>query len=109
MSAFAGMVISRGVGNLRRVQITRRDEAVDERRGRIAEDLRRTRLIGGLREVVVLHRDHEDRADRSRIRSRRKRLLRQQTARRGSGEQRRCEAELFAARMEERTRVVCTV
>ncbi len=63
MDARARVEISRGVGNLRRVRITRRNEAVHERRGRIAEDLLRISLRRRLREVVILHRNHEDSAD----------------------------------------------
>jgi len=63
MRAFAGVVIGRGERNLHGVRMARRDETVHERRGGIAEDLRRTGLVGGLREVVILHRNHEDSAD----------------------------------------------
>src|SRR5437899_885757 len=63
MDAPARVEISRGVGNLRRTRITRRNEAVHERRGGIAQDRLWISLRRRLREVVVLHRNHEYRAD----------------------------------------------
>ena len=67
MDARAGVEIRRSVGDLRRVRIVRRNEAVHEGRRRIAQDLLRIGLRGWLREVVILHRDHEDRADSLRM------------------------------------------
>jgi len=63
MDASAGIVIRRGERNLRRVRIARGKQAVNKRRSRVTEDLLRTRLRGRLREVVILHRNHEHIAD----------------------------------------------
>src|SRR6476660_5736678 len=54
VNAPARVEISRGVGNLRRVWITRRNEAVHERRGRIAQNLLRIVLRRWLLEIVVV-------------------------------------------------------
>src|SRR5208282_5739913 len=60
MNAGAGIEVVGRVGNLCRIGVARGDEAVDIGRGRIAKDLLRAGLGGGLGEVVVFHGDNKD-------------------------------------------------
>ena len=68
--AVAGIIVRRCIGHLRRIRISGGDQAVNERRCRIAEDLLRLFLARWLGEVVVLHRNHKNIAHRLRVRVR---------------------------------------
>ena len=63
MHALTDVVILRGVGNLDRVRVAGRHQAIEVRRGGIAKDLLRTVTRAWLRPVVVFQRDHEDGLD----------------------------------------------
>src|SRR5207249_7451209 len=67
MNAFTRIEIGRCIRNLRGVWMARRDETVDVRRGGVAENLPRTVRRVRLREVVILHRNHEDVASGGRL------------------------------------------
>jgi len=49
-----------GIGNLRRIRVAGRDQAVDVGRGRVAIELAGFGVGRRLREIVVFKRDHED-------------------------------------------------
>ena len=63
MDTDTGIVIMRGVGNLRGIGIAGRHEAIDEGRSGIAENLLRAGTRRRLRPVVILHGNHKHRLD----------------------------------------------
>jgi hypothetical protein len=56
----ARIEVGRRVRNLGGARIARSNQAVNKLRCRVAEDLLRVRSRHGLREVVILHRDHKN-------------------------------------------------
>jgi hypothetical protein len=86
MDTCARVEVSCCVGDLRRIRIARRNEAVDEWCGWVTEDLLRTGLRGRLGEVMILHRNHEDISDSLR-RACRRCLRGEQNPRRDASEQ----------------------